>query len=107
MADMNDAFPHLSPSRTWVLMDEHPDSIDDGRFSLDPAADHWIDIPASYHNGACGFAFADGHSYIKKWRSASTLRPVRFVPISNTSPTIPKHERDDFDWMRGVYTGAY
>ncbi|NOS71913.1 MAG: prepilin-type cleavage/methylation domain-containing protein, partial [Verrucomicrobia bacterium] len=22
----------------------------------------WIDLPSNQHNGACGFAFADGHS---------------------------------------------
>jgi len=27
----------------------------------------WEHLPASYHNGACGFTFADGHSEIKKW----------------------------------------
>jgi prepilin-type processing-associated H-X9-DG protein len=25
-------------------------------------------MPASYHNGAAGFAFADGHSEIHKWK---------------------------------------
>jgi len=103
MADMNGVFPHLSPSRTWVLMDEHPDSINDGRFSLDPALDQWIDLPASYHNGACGFAFADGHSQIKKWRIASTIKSVQFKTPNPV--VISKSELADFDWMRGVYTG--
>jgi prepilin-type processing-associated H-X9-DG protein len=31
-----------------------------------------IDWPGYYHNGACGFAFADGHSEIKKWNDNRT-----------------------------------
>ena len=29
----------------------------------------WIDLPATYHNNACGYGFADGHSEIRKWKS--------------------------------------
>jgi len=27
----------------------------------------WFDVPGTYHNGGCGFAFADGHSESHKW----------------------------------------
>ncbi len=27
----------------------------------------FIDLPASYHNGACGISFADGHAEVHKW----------------------------------------
>jgi len=67
------------PSRTWVVLDEHPDSINDGYFVVDPNSNQWGDIPASYHNGGCGIAFADGHSEIRKWISATSKLPVRFV----------------------------
>ena len=60
------------PAKTWLVIDEHPDSINDGYFINNPDVNHWQDIPASYHNGACGFSFADGHSEIKKWRSNSS-----------------------------------
>src|SRR5260221_8637883 len=43
------------PSKTWVVLDEHPDSINDGWFIVTPGAYNWGDIPASYHNGGCGF----------------------------------------------------
>jgi len=29
----------------------------------------WLDAPGSYHNGACGLAFADGHSEVHKWQA--------------------------------------
>jgi prepilin-type processing-associated H-X9-DG protein len=58
-------------------VDEHPDSINDGwLITAVETPDHWEDLPASYHNGACGFGFADGHAEIKKWLDASTVVPV-------------------------------
>lgn len=72
------------PSMLWVFVDEHPDSINDGLFStLSGSSNKWNDLPASYHNGACGFVFADGHAEIKKWRDAATKRPI----MRQASPT--------------------
>lgn len=68
------------PAKRIVTVDEHPDSINDGYFlnNADLATfSYWGDLPASYHNGACGFSFADGHSEIHKWRSRATIIPVR------------------------------
>src|SRR5436190_10498986 len=62
---------------TWLLVDEHPDSINDGWLIPDVAdTSRFVDLPASYHNGSCGFAFCDGHSEIHKWRGA-TIQPVK------------------------------
>ena len=33
----------------------------------------WWDVPASYHNGAGGLSFADGHAEIKRWRDQGVL----------------------------------
>jgi prepilin-type processing-associated H-X9-DG protein len=68
------------PSDLWVFVDEHPDSINDGWLIVSWAmAGDWSDMPASYHNGGCGFGFADGHSQTHRWRDAGTLMPVRKV----------------------------
>lgn len=73
-----------SPSMVWVVLDEHPDSINDAAFANQMvAADNMkaariIDFPASYHNGACGFSFADGHSEVKKWLDPRTRAPVKY-----------------------------
>ena len=67
------------PAKTWLLVDEHPDSINDGW--LIPQVDNpvrFVDLPASYHGGACGFAFCDGHSEIHKWRG-TTIQPVKMT----------------------------
>src|SRR5579859_264463 len=55
------------PVDLFVLVDEHPDSINDGWLITDEQQIQWVDLPASYHNHACGFSFADGHSNIHKW----------------------------------------
>ena len=64
------------PTDTFVLVDEHPDSINDAACAVQiakPAATtaQIIDFPASYHNGACGLSFADGHSEIHKWQGST------------------------------------
>jgi len=58
----------------WLLIDENPYSINDGFFINNPSNAQnpptdtaWEDIPASYHAGACGINFCDGHAIIKKW----------------------------------------
>jgi prepilin-type N-terminal cleavage/methylation domain-containing protein len=56
------------PSGTWVFVDEHPDSMNDAGFFNPNSATHIVDTPATYHNAACGFAFADGHSEIHAWK---------------------------------------
>jgi len=74
----------VQPAKCWVFVDEHPDSINDAAFAVQcQGADQAgtariIDFPASYHNGACGFAFADGHSEIHKWRGAKIKAPTAY-----------------------------
>ncbi len=72
----------VNPVKTWVLVDEHPDSVNDPAFAVQMAKPtdktaQIIDVPASYHNGACGFSFADGHSEIHKWKGSRIKVPVR------------------------------
>jgi len=76
-ADINDP----SPSMLYVLLDEHPDSINAGGFANmmveSPGSARIIDFPASYHNGAAGISFSDGHAEIRKWVDARTRAPVK------------------------------
>jgi prepilin-type processing-associated H-X9-DG protein len=58
----------LGPANTWVTIDENPASINDGWF-VHESKTSFVDYPASYHNGAGGLSFADGHSEVKKWKS--------------------------------------
>ncbi len=72
-------YQRLSSSQGWVFVDEHPDTINDGAMYTDMTNPNWVDMPASYHNRACGFAFADGHSEIRRWSVERTAVPVRFI----------------------------
>jgi prepilin-type N-terminal cleavage/methylation domain-containing protein/prepilin-type processing-associated H-X9-DG protein len=72
------------PANLWVFVDEHPDGINDGMIAMNmppstsfPQATQWDDVPASYHNGACGFGFADGHGEIHKWLDSQTKAPIK------------------------------
>jgi len=83
-----------NPADLFVTLDEHPDSINDGFFQTDPHQDitqwttpNWFDLPASYHDGACGFAFADGHSEVHKFKSrVCTILPVNYSLNKITPP---------------------
>jgi len=91
----------INPADTWVFVDEQPDSMNDGFFCVDmkpaPNLANAVlpDCPASYHNGACGFAFADGHSVIKKWIDGRTKVPVK---RSNFVPG-PQANSKDVEWI--------
>jgi prepilin-type N-terminal cleavage/methylation domain-containing protein/prepilin-type processing-associated H-X9-DG protein len=85
------------PAKSWLMVDEHPDSINDGYFINNPTVSSWQDLPASYHNGACGFSFADGHSEIKKWRS-STSKYLRVSYYYPAQMTFDAAGRADFAW---------
>lgn len=69
----------VNPANTFVFVDEHSDSINDAAFAVQMIEEaersgNIIDMPASYHNGAAGFSFADGHSEIHRW-VGSTIKP--------------------------------
>lgn len=86
-----------NPSELYVFLEEHPDSINDGLYLLNcGSAETWGDQPASFHEGACGFAFADGHTELHPWIHDETKRPVRF---SFRATVIPSTARDDFQWV--------
>jgi prepilin-type N-terminal cleavage/methylation domain-containing protein/prepilin-type processing-associated H-X9-DG protein len=88
------------PSEVWVYLDEHPDSMNDpGFFSPNfTGSKSWVDIPANYHNGAAGVAFADGHSEVHPWKGG--LRGARICTFDNGF-TVPTGSLDiqDFTWM--------
>jgi prepilin-type N-terminal cleavage/methylation domain-containing protein/prepilin-type processing-associated H-X9-DG protein len=92
------------PTRTFVFVDEHPDSIDDAAFANrcegadQPNTAMIIDFPGSYHNGACGFAFADGHSEIHKWIGSKIKPPIKYA--FGLSLNVPAEDSwVDVNWM--------
>jgi prepilin-type N-terminal cleavage/methylation domain-containing protein/prepilin-type processing-associated H-X9-DG protein len=87
-----------SPSDIIVTLDEHPDSINDAFFWNPPqGSEEWSDLAASYHNGAGGFAFADGHAEIHRWLSPATKRGVT---MKGWFPGLPlQGDKKDYDWV--------
>jgi prepilin-type processing-associated H-X9-DG protein len=86
------------PAQIFVLLDENPASINDGCFFSNPDV-RWniIDYPASYHNGAGSFSFADGHAELHKWKDPRTMPsmgPGELLPLNTIlSGNV------DIDWM--------
>jgi len=77
-----------SPSKTFVLIDENPDGINDASFAVQMAVPSMpatmadvriIDFPASFHGNAGGLSFADGHSEIHRWRGRTIQPPTTGV----------------------------
>ena len=84
------------PARTWLVIDEHPDSINDGYFVNNPSASSWQDIPSSLHNGGCSLSFTDGHTELKRWQSRTSYYPVQFsYPVTKNFDTLG---RADYAW---------
>ena len=87
-----------NPAMTWVTLDEQADSINDAFFTVPLNASDWGDIPGSYHNGAGSFSFADGHAEIHKWKSATSIYPVKFTFYQIPFDSIGKNV--DYAWYR-------
>ena len=54
-----------NPSEIFVILDEHPPSLNDGWFHLYPSYGTGDEVGAN-HNGRATFSFADGHSETKQ-----------------------------------------
>jgi prepilin-type N-terminal cleavage/methylation domain-containing protein/prepilin-type processing-associated H-X9-DG protein len=93
----------LSPTLTFIFLDEREDSINDATFFTSMAGTfpnaNIIDIPASYHGGAAGLSFADGHSEIHKWLSASLKKPIQASPINNINVSSDSAGLQDSYWL--------
>ncbi len=94
----------VRPSNTFVFVDEHPDSINDAAFAVamieeGASSGNIIDMPASTHNGACGFSFADGHAEIHKWVGKTIKQPARYVNAGAALNIPAKDSIVDAKWM--------
>lgn len=91
------------PANTFVLVDENKFSINDGGFATvgpDVTPNYkMVDWPGIYHNGACGFAFGDGHSEIRKWKD-----PRTYLTVAATS--VPSQAGNQDIWWMSVKTTA-
>lgn len=86
-----------SPAMLWVLVDEDINGLNDAAFAFGMEVPFWYDAPGTYHNGGCGFAFADGHSESHHWASTAAKKA--------DSSLASRQDYDDWMWMR-VRTSA-
>jgi prepilin-type processing-associated H-X9-DG protein len=103
---------HPGPSGVWTLTDEREDRINNGFFAVsmqgysprEPSRLQLLDVPASYHNGAGGLTFADGHSEIHRWLDPRTRAPIKRgqnLPLQAPSPG-----NRDVIWLQERSTGT-
>ncbi|HEY4414649.1 MAG TPA: prepilin-type N-terminal cleavage/methylation domain-containing protein [Verrucomicrobiae bacterium] len=93
------------PANLWMFIDENPSSINDGAFICDPDIQSWIDYPASYHNGAGGITFVDGHAEIHRWRDSVVLTATALIhQNSGQSPQTPPNQNPpvDLNWLQAA-----
>jgi prepilin-type processing-associated H-X9-DG protein len=104
--DCRDCILAYAPSLR--LLEEDEKSINDGFFvvSMDGSpyeangkagSSTLNDFPASYHNRAGGFSFADGHSEIHRWTDSRTMPPIK--PLVTPAASSATDNKDD-RWMQ-------
>jgi hypothetical protein len=104
------------PSMTWVFIDEHGNTINDGFFCVDVQGNlpngsggyggqGWIDVPASYHGDSGVLSFADGHAETHVW----TDPWVRAHAVMPYGPNIGFHAANgpDLAWMQKRTTALW
>jgi prepilin-type N-terminal cleavage/methylation domain-containing protein/prepilin-type processing-associated H-X9-DG protein len=77
------------PTEIYILLDEHENSINDAHYfpfnSLTRFANNpWLDAPSGRHGNAGGFAFADGHGEIHRWKTPGLSKVL--APVSGSTP---------------------
>lgn len=97
------------PSKIFVFLDMRQDRVNWSNFMTmmngypnDPSQFQLGDLPGMYHNLACGFSFADGHSELHKWRDSRTTPPMG--PIQPNAPTFACPGNQDVAYLQDIST---
>jgi prepilin-type processing-associated H-X9-DG protein len=100
-----------SPTKTYVLLDERDDSINQGQYAISmdgypdrPGIRKLADYPSSYHNGAGSFSFADGRAEIHRWLDPRTKANYR-KDFHVTFSLRPSANNPDVLWLQERTTG--
>jgi prepilin-type N-terminal cleavage/methylation domain-containing protein len=93
-----------APAGLFDLLDENPESINDGFLQVDSAPNGgWPDIPAAYMGHACGFSYADGHALVHPWQTTALTGPAQGTtcldpPYETTAENAPGGANNS-DWV--------
>jgi prepilin-type N-terminal cleavage/methylation domain-containing protein/prepilin-type processing-associated H-X9-DG protein len=86
-----------NPVNTFVFLDEHPDTINDGFFVNNLDDYKWGNMPGSFHAGGLNFSFGDGHMESHRWQTTNTAR----APVKGAvTGSIDANPRTDFEWLK-------
>jgi prepilin-type N-terminal cleavage/methylation domain-containing protein len=84
------SFTRPGPANIFLIMDEHPYSINDGTFEASamatPGNTYLIAYPAGNHDGGSCISFADGHAITHKWLDSRTSYPEGANNQTHQSP---------------------
>lgn len=75
------------PSKVFVFLDEHEESIDDARFMVVASpGGTWANMPAERHNQGANLTFVDGHAEHWRWRHSKQFQFGDYgKPVANDS----------------------
>jgi len=89
----------LSPVNAFIFCDETMFSLNDGWLQIDCNNAQWPDVPAAYLGGRNEFAFADGHSEVRKWLTSALKNvPYAFGVTGDDVPALPGGKSNS-DWV--------
>jgi prepilin-type N-terminal cleavage/methylation domain-containing protein/prepilin-type processing-associated H-X9-DG protein len=87
-----------TPSAMFVLLDENPNTINDGYWASTPSnPQHWVDSPAHYHNQGGNLSFADGHAERRRWTDINVLKGDSGGAAGFTASPYPSQ---DLTWIQ-------
>jgi prepilin-type processing-associated H-X9-DG protein len=91
-----------SPSRLFVFIDEHPDTLLDAQFGnpvgMPVFPTMWFDMPADRHNQGGCLSFADGHAERNRWNSPKTFRYLGQAPTADDMPDFLRIQSGMKQW---------
>jgi len=83
-----------SPSRLFVFIDEHPDTLYDAQFGNPAGApvypQIWFDMPADRHSQGAGLSFADGHAEHWRWKVPKVFQFMGQPPTAGELPDFSR-----------------
>ncbi|MGV3771560.1 MAG: prepilin-type N-terminal cleavage/methylation domain-containing protein [Verrucomicrobiales bacterium] len=88
------------PSETFVFLDEHPDTLNDGFFMNRLEDNRWGNLPSSLHNGSGNLSFIDGHAESHKWVVTGPEGTARPVTRGSVTIAFNADPPTDFDWLK-------
>ena len=90
----------VSPSQTFVFIDEHPDTLNDGFFMNRFAELKWGNLPGSHHHGAANMTYTDGHAEAHRWQVRGPKGTVRPPVQGGAEGGFAAEPPTDYLWLR-------